>query len=321
MSQVSFRVGLIMLILVGTHWLSSSERVAAQPEPASPEPASPEPASSVLVTVDGTPIQQAELELQWMMRQTPAQDRGRYRRAVIEQLIDQQLVRVYLKRYGTKVDPRLVERQVVRIKDLIRRRDGDATKVLKTLGLDEAGLNRALSLPLAWQTHMRATITSEQLRDYFAQHRSEFDGTRVRAAQILIPAKTAEQRAAALKQLADIRAQVQDGPLTFERAVALYSQAPSRDEQGDIGYFSFRGKMPQSFTRHAFPLKVGQMSQPFASTFGVHLCRVTDRKPGTLSLEDVRSVVFKRLSDQVWKQLVARLRLKATIKRDASPAE
>jgi len=281
----------------------------------------PEAVSAVLVTVDGIPIRQAELELQWTMRQTPPQGRSRHRRALIEQLIDQQLVRAYLKRYGTKVDPTQVERQVVRIKDLIRQRDGDAAKVLQKLGLDDDGLQRALSLPVAWQTHMRATITSEQLRAYFAEHRSEFDGTRVRAAQILIRAKTPEQRAAALKQLAEIRSKIQDGKLTFADAVARYSQAPSRAQQGDIGYFTFLGKMPQSFTRQAFPLKVGQMSQPFESTFGVHLCRVTDRKPGTLSLEDVRSAVFKQLSDQVWKQLVARLRSRAKITGQSSPRE
>jgi parvulin-like peptidyl-prolyl isomerase len=269
--------------------------------------------SAVLVTVNGVAIHQSELDLQMLMRQIPAQDRGRYQRAVIEQLVDQQLVRVHLQRSAAKVSPKLMDRQMTQIKERIRRRDGDPKQVLKTLGLDEAGLKRALLLPLTWQAHMRATITSDQLRSYFTKHHARFDGTRVRAAQILITAKTPEQRSTAVRQLAEIRSKVQDGQLTFERAVALHSQAPSRKQQGDVGFFTYQGKMPLSFTRHAFPLKVGQMSQPFESPFGVHLCRITDRQPGTLSLEDVRSAVFKKLSDRVWSELVARLRSTAKI--------
>ncbi|MEO1998960.1 MAG: peptidylprolyl isomerase [Planctomycetaceae bacterium] len=303
MRELAFRMGPMLQVIgvmacVGDSWVVAAQSVSD---------------SAVLVTVNGAPIHQSELELQMMMRQIPAQDRSRYQRAIIEQLVDQQLVRVHLQRSAAQVNPKLMERQMAQIQQLIRRRGGDPIEVLKTLGLDEAGLKRALSLPLTWQAHMRATITSDQLRSYFTKHRARFDGTRVRAAQILIAAKTPEQRSTAVRQLAEIRSKVQDGRLTFERAVALHSQAPSRKQQGDVGFFTYQGKMPLSFTRHAFPLKVGQMSQPFESPFGVHLCRITDRQPGTLSLEDVRSAVFKKLSDQVWSELVARLRSTAKI--------
>ena len=269
--------------------------------------------SAVVVTVDGVPIRQSEVQLQMMMLQIPERDHNRYRQQIVEQLIEQQLVRQHLKRSAAQVNPKIMERQVAQIKELIRKRDGDPVKILQKLGLDEAGLRRALLLPLTWQSHMRATITSDQLRTYFAKHHAQFDGTRVRAAQILIAAKTPEQRSTALRQLVEIRSMVQNEQMTFARAVALHSQAPSRKQQGDVGFFTYQGKMPVSFTKHVFALPVGQMSQPFESKFGVHLCRVTDRQPGTLSLEDVRGAVFKTLSDQVWTELVAKLRAQAKI--------
>ncbi len=71
--------------------------------------------------------------------------------------------------------------------------------------------------------------------------------------------------------------------------------------------------MPRQFSREAFRLKVGEISQPFRSKFGVHLCVVTGRTPGDLSLEDVRDEVLTRLSQEMWKQTVADMRKTAKI--------
>jgi parvulin-like peptidyl-prolyl isomerase len=71
--------------------------------------------------------------------------------------------------------------------------------------------------------------------------------------------------------------------------------------------------MPEEFSRAAFGLKVGEISRPFRTPFGVHLCLVTERRPGDLSLEDVREEVLKRLSQELWDQTVVELRKAAKI--------
>jgi peptidyl-prolyl cis-trans isomerase C len=65
----------------------------------------------------------------------------------------------------------------------------------------------------------------------------------------------------------------------------------------------------------AFALKTGDVSQPIESPFGVHLITVTDRKPGDLSLEDVRGKVLDVLSKELWDKTVAELRTQAKIER------
>jgi hypothetical protein len=50
----------------------------------------------------------------------------------------------------------------------------------------------------------------------------------------------------------------------------------------------------------------------------MHLHTVTDRHPGNLSLEDVRPLVVRRLSKDLWDRLVAEARAKATILEGAT---
>jgi parvulin-like peptidyl-prolyl isomerase len=71
--------------------------------------------------------------------------------------------------------------------------------------------------------------------------------------------------------------------------------------------------MPVQLTREVFRLNVGEVSQPFRTSWGVHLCLVTDRKPGDLSLEDVRDEVLARMSQDLWNETIAELRKTAKI--------
>ena len=71
--------------------------------------------------------------------------------------------------------------------------------------------------------------------------------------------------------------------------------------------------MPAKFSREAFRLEIGEISQPFATQYGMELCLVTDRQPGEISLEDVRDIVMSRLKEEMWKQTIADMRKAAKI--------
>jgi parvulin-like peptidyl-prolyl isomerase len=83
--------------------------------------------------------------------------------------------------------------------------------------------------------------------------------------------------------------------------------------------------MPEQLSREAFRLKVGEVGQPFTSKFGVHLIMATDRKPGDLSLEDIREDVLTRMSQEMREKLAAEMRKDAKIEwktdRPAGPAK
>ena len=67
------------------------------------------------------------------------------------------------------------------------------------------------------------------------------------------------------------------------------------------------------FSQAAFPLKTGEVSEPFRTRYGYHLLTVTERRPGQLSLEDVRALIYNKLAQQAWNELVAEQRKQAEI--------
>lgn len=271
-----------------------------------------DPPAETLVTVNGTPITRQTAELAALVQgATTASDA--VPRVLLEQLIDQTLIAGFLEDKSVELPQEQIERAVERLRKAFEQRGRALAPELERLSLSDSALRQQLTVPLTWQAWMRQTVTADDLQEYFAEHRSELDGTRVRASQILIRASDAAQRQAALRQLQQIRDEIAAGALDFPTAVARYSQAPSRRDAGDVGFFPYQGKMPVEFTQHVFALQPGALSQPFATRFGVHLCQVTDRIPGSLTLEDVRAAAFSRLSRTRWESLVQRLRRDADI--------
>lgn len=271
---------------------------------------------SVVARVDGQPITSADLERLFKSRRVDPELQPKVRAEFIDQLIDSRLMQKFLKSQKIVVDENELDNQVAQIKALLPK--GTAGELdLQELGLTDKILREELALPLLWRNYVTQTVPEEAVARHFEQHRVEFDGTEVKASQIF--AKVADlndpqQVEQALAKLAKIRDEIKAG-LPFAEAARKYSQAPSREQGGDVGYFLTEGKMPRAFTKVAFALKPGDMSEPFVSRFGAHLCLVTDRKPGELSLEDVRPKVMEAISNELQAKKLQELRAKAKIDR------
>lgn len=290
--------------------------VLARLVPGQDAPRTDIPPETVLVTVNGQPITQAQLEAEYLTRQTPADARESARNAVLENLIDRALISAFLRKRKIAAPERELESQLALVKRLAGPEEGDFTATLERLGLTESSLRDHLALPLAWKVYVRRTVTDEQVRNWFAEHRAEFDGTEVRASQIVISVREgADDNAwsAAEKSLRDVRADVSASKLTFADAARRHSTSPSGKEGGDLGYFAYRGRLPAEITAVAFALKAGEISRPFRTRFGVHLVTVTDRKPGDLSLEDVRGEVLAQMSHELWRKQAGEERTGARI--------
>ena len=92
--------------------------------------------------------------------------------------------------------------------------------------------------------------------------------TYVRASHILV---NSESQALRLKK------EIDAGEITFQDAAKKYSQCPSGQNGGDLGYFG-RNQMVREFENASFSLPVGQVSAPVRTQFGYHLIKVTDVK-------------------------------------------
>jgi peptidyl-prolyl cis-trans isomerase C len=106
--------------------------------------------------------------------------------------------------------------------------------------------------------------------------------------------------------------------LSFENAAHEYSVCPSKDEGGDLGYFS-RGRMVPEFENAAFETQPGQITGPIKSPFGYHIIKVTDRKkPGVKHLSEVKDQIYNMLLSKKQEDLfytkVSQLKQKYEIK-------
>jgi parvulin-like peptidyl-prolyl isomerase len=337
------RTAIRVLVAIGMALASAEGLYANQAKSgvkSSKPAAKPATASRVLAVVNGEQITDTELDRFFESRQVVAERRPELRERSLNQLIDARLVRQFLVKRDSLPDKKLVEEEFERIVKRGGTDERTTTKVAKkeesrasgtksesqapsvdrlaSSGFTPESLRAELTLAMSWRIHVGRVVTPERVRKHFDEHRAEFDGTQVRARQILLTVETArdsEELAAAEARLTKMRSEIEAGKLTFADAARQHSQAASAEQGGDVGWFPFRGKMPEEFSRAAFALKPGEIGLPFRSRFGVHLVTATECKPGDLVLEDVRSAVLSQLSEELWRTTVAELRAEGKIER------
>lgn len=76
--------------------------------------------------------------------------------------------------------------------------------------------------------------------------------------------------------LTEVRERIESGEITFSAAAAEYSQDGSAATGGDLGWFE-RGDMTSTFESEVYSLETGRIAGPFATPFGIHLAKLTDR--------------------------------------------
>lgn len=272
--------------------------------------------SEVVATIDGRPIRANELQLAFFLQQLSESATAEQRRRLLEQLIERQLIRNFLESRRIEISPGLADREVQVMRKVLETKGEDLDKILGKLNLTEESLREMLALPLAWQSYVNQVLTDSRLNEYWIEHRARYDGTRVRAAQIVkVVPRDADQAAwsQAEREVGDIRQQIQAGTITFADAARQRSDSPSGKQGGDLGEFEFHGRVPEAVSIAAFALKPGEVSPPVRSPFGVHLVTVSERLPGELSLEDVRPLILRDLGRQMWSEQVQRARAATNI--------
>ena len=166
------------------------------------------------------------------------------RRAILEQLVNKQLLIAEAKRNFYEADPSF-QAQLAKIKDELLANFA-IEKALASVKVDEA-----------------------EVKQFYEDHKSEMvSGDTVEASHILV-----DSEAKANEIAADIAA----GKITFEDAARQYSSCPSSAEGGSLGEFG-RGQMVPEFDAAVFAMNVGDISAPVKTQFGYHLIKLTNRK-------------------------------------------
>jgi len=227
--------------------------------------------------------------------------------AVLEQLIDEHLLRSQLAAQLIEVSPTDVDAGLQRIQGQLASRGTSLEAFLAASHRDEEGLRDQLKLEIGLEKYVRQRATREAIEALFEENRREFDGTRLRVSHILFrPIITdADGIERLMKQAEDVRRDVLQGRLTFEDAARRDSAAPSRHRGGDIGWIGRDGPMSEVFSKPVFTLAKGDVSKPFVSQVGIHVAKVTDVEPGRVGMDVVRPRLEKLLANRLIRELVA----------------
>ena len=302
------RIAVVVLLSFAGTWLSADEPKATKPKAKS---STTKDDSTVLVRVNGQPITEADLDFFAKTLKLTAAE-SHLREQMIERLIDRQLLRAFLAQKKVAADKARMDVSLTQIRTRLKARGEDFDKLLAKSGLTEETLRRELTLPLDWEAYVQREMTDENLRDVWTKRKHEFDGSEVRAAQIALKSDNPD---ADEKKLKELRTQIVEKTISFTDAAKKHSQAPSAAKGGDLGRFGFRGKQPPPYPQVAFGLKVGEVSEPVRSPFGVLLLTVTERSEGQLSLEDARPEILQRRSEEMQQETLQQERAKAKIER------
>jgi peptidyl-prolyl cis-trans isomerase C len=147
--------------------------------------------------------------------------------------------------------------------------------------------------------------SDEACRRYYAATPAlHSQGERARLRHVLfavtpgVDVKLLRQRAEGV--LLDLRC-ADDGGVRFAEAAGKWSNCPSGQQGGDLGWLTQDDCAPE-FAREVFgKSEIGVLSRLVHSRFGLHVVEVYEREPGRpVAFEEVRSSVALMLRQQTW---------------------
>jgi parvulin-like peptidyl-prolyl isomerase len=212
------------------------------------------------------------------------------RKEVLDLMIEDKLLQRVASRFGIKIEKEEIDKAIETIKQEGFGSNDQMKKDLAAHGFSPEGYRHFLTFQIRRtrivETFIKPDVSMDEnkLREYYESHASNYISPEVRVSQILIqvpPEATANDWQTAKKKMERVLQDIKKGA-TFEKVAALYSDdAASARSGGDIGFFT-KGEMIPMLEAVVFNLDVGRVSGVIQSSQGLHLLKVTDRKPGSI---------------------------------------
>jgi len=252
----------------------------------------------VLATVNAYPIKRSDVEhLRQQLKDSGALSGFEpTEEQLVEELIRRESIRHYVLDNKIEVAPEAIDKRWKEMEERITAAGKTLDDVIKEQQLTKEELREIVYIQLALNKLAEAKLTEDDLAMIEEQ---------VRARHILVAVPrtnpTEEDFAKAKEKITAIKAEIDAGK-SFEDAAAEYSDCPSKDQGGDLGYFPRQGAMVEPFAEAAFALKVGDVSDPVRTQFGYHLIKVVDRskEPAKQQLLDIKIAgIIQEISEEV----------------------
>ncbi|GIW94399.1 MAG: hypothetical protein KatS3mg110_2440 [Pirellulaceae bacterium] len=235
------------------------------------------------------------------------------RSLLLAQLVDRWIVLEYLGSHSAAATPADVDQAMRGLEAELQARGRTLSDYLKQLSLTADQLRDELLWSLSWRRYLDRFLTDENAQRFFERHRRHFDGTRRKVAHIVWKVDSPEEVEKYLAEARRVREEILAGKIRFADAAARYSQSPTGASGGNLGWIERHQPMPESFSRAAFDLELGKVSEPIITRIGVHLIQCLEEEPGTRRLEDVRGEVEAAMAAYLFRWSADRHRAEVTL--------
>ena len=287
--------------------------------PAEPVP-TPTSAAKPVAVVGGVPISRAELKAA-LEQSDPVpvhpseRQEAQHQMRALRILIDGILMRKFLEANTQPIAPAEIQRRVAAMEAGLREQDKNLAEFCQETGKTLDQLKADIADQLRWGAYLSTRLTDVMLMQCYADNKDFFDGVTVRVSHIVIRipvGATQRDKDTARAALLGLRNQLLSDPkLDFDEVA---KNQP--DKGGDLGVIHRRW-FDEQFSRAAFALPKGQISEVMQTDFGLHLIKVTDRKPGKASeYTKVREAVREFCAQDQRQTILAQQRKMVEVKYD-----
>jgi len=268
----------------------------------------------LVAVVDGEPYTLTNLKVYAKTkgnREFPSGDLNRINdadRDLLEQFITDKLLETEIREAGIKVADAEVDEYIGQIKTRNRLSDDDLKTALGREGQTLAGYRASVKSELEKneminrQVRAKVNISNEDAERYYKLNMKNYrSGERARLRHILLPVpeKAAEEEVRAIADRAGaLSGRIKAGE-DFAKLAVEFSQGAGHADGGDIGWVQ-RGTLVKEIEDLAFDkLSVGQVSEPFRSSMGIHILKLEAREPGSV-------LPFSTVAPKIKEELYAR---------------
>ena len=269
-------------------------------------------ADKIVAVVGQRVITRSELEQQIFLYTTQyaIEDKTELAAELLNQMIEGAVLLEEAKKETVTVSHRDVEEELSvameRMKsgfsseeEFERRLEAEHLSVEKLKNIHREGIREQLLIRKLIDEKIRPHIRVSPLevQKFYEEHGDSIqaDPERARMAHILlsiIPSPATVERAE--KKVEEVLRRLREG-LSFSAAAKTYSEDPSREEGGDLGYFQ-RGELVPELEKECFSLEPGQITA-LTSELGFHVIRCEDKTEDSIRISQILVTIMPTRED------------------------
>ena len=246
---------------------------------------------------------EARLQLTGMQLGIDPQDEktlNELRGSLLQELVSEKLILVQARRDSIQVTPQEVDAalaaQIQRIKDQLGSEEafqeqlaneGLTLQILKKRYQPQIR-NQLLRERLIRQKLSNVTVSSKEVMTFYETYRDSIpmQGESVHLSHLMMTiSPKEEEKQEVLHRAKEILAKARAGE-NFASLARSYSNCPSAENGGNLGYFS-RGEMVPEFEQAAFALEPGEISDVVETMYGYHIISCQDRRGDQISVSHI----------------------------------